>query len=75
MRTCFRCRHPFRPEDGYGGVFLSRGRTELDQLHNGRSLHVCDECAETLQAWLGIPPSIPAAPPPPELHPRPFSAC
>jgi hypothetical protein len=71
---CFRCGQLYRVEDGYAGVFLSRGRTSLEQLRHGRGLQVCDECAEGLQAWLGIPPTFPATPSA-DIPTRPFSAC
>ncbi len=75
LLICFHCGDRFDTRNGYAGITLARGRTALEQLRHGRSLHVCDECSEVLGAWLGIPPEPVAEAVHVQPHPRPYSAC
>lgn len=63
--NCARCRHRYASEEGYAGITFSLGSSALEQLRNGRTVHLCGECAETLRTWLSLAPwDDPAKPTP-----------
>lgn len=53
--TCSVCGYPYRRRDGFAGVSLSKGETELDQMRNWQRFEVCGECSDVLKSWLGVP--------------------
>lgn len=75
--NCQSCGYPYSEATGYANVSFNRGDTAIEKLQNYEApIQVCDNCAQVLRNWLGLPPAPDLTPEELEKLPtRPFSLC